>query len=111
MSIGVRISVKKTIILPFFGGIVKKRDYVKIQLIQILQNNEDWHNIREMTHQICLTGRQYSINTNLVARILSELAKNEFENLEKKRIFEGNSTTTVYRLKEIKPAPKNNITP
>jgi hypothetical protein len=90
---------------------VKKREYVRLKLMKIFENEGQWLNIKEITHDICLTGRQYSINSNLVARILSELSKNEFENLEKKRISVGSATTTLYRLKENKPAKKNNITP
>lgn len=90
---------------------MKKREYVRLKLINIFQKEGEWFNIKEITHEICLTGRQYSINSNLVARILSELSKNEFENLEKKRISVGSATTTLYRLNENKPAQKNNITP
>lgn len=72
---------------------MKKTDFIKSSLIVILENSNDWVDIRDLTYRIAQRNGSYRITVNAVARISTLIPE-----IERRKVHSNSTSTTQYRI-------------
>ena len=72
---------------------MKKRDFIKSNMIIILSGSKDWVDIRDLAYRISEINGSYRITVNAVARIGSTIME-----IERRKVHRNSTSTTQYRI-------------
>lgn len=74
-------------------NMLNKRDFIEKSMFQILNNSNDWVEIKELTYMISSKNRSYRITKHAVAKIATNS-----QDIEKIQKNTTSTTITLYRL-------------